>query len=112
VLQEIGRTLKTGLRGMDIVGRLGGDEFAVLLPEAGLEAAEELLTRVQGGLTKAMDAGGWAVTTSIGAITLEGAAIDLDVLLHEADNLMYTAKQAGKNRIHARVTSSAVAQSA
>jgi diguanylate cyclase (GGDEF)-like protein len=91
------------LRAVDTAGRLGGDEFAVLLPgvdEAGaLAVAEDLvelmrLTRVE------VEGRSVGTTASVGITTLrEGAEVDTQRLLMQADRAMYEAKHAGGDRV-------------
>ncbi len=108
VLRALGQLLSTSLRATDVAGRLGGEEFAVLLPGTTVEGA----SRVAEGLRQLVEAeriqdGGVAihVTTSIGLAHLAPASLgDVDsealvTLMRAADQALYTAKQAGRNRL-------------
>jgi len=104
VLRVVGGLLLKCVRGNDVVGRLGGDEFAILLTEADEQQARSALTRVQGALRKALDEVRWSseirVTASLGAVMHHGEAKrSSDELLHEADALMYRAKQLGRDQL-------------
>jgi diguanylate cyclase (GGDEF)-like protein len=91
------------LRAMDTIGRTGGEEFSVLLPETPLDAAmalaEKIRREVQDCSMQAPD-GAFRVTVSIGAAQLE-AEENFQALMARADLLLYGAKHAGRNRVHA-----------
>jgi diguanylate cyclase (GGDEF)-like protein/PAS domain S-box-containing protein len=96
--------MKQALREGDTLARLGGDEFVAVMVDMGsIETSLPMLTRL---LTAA------AEPVQLGEITLQVSAslgvtfypqaedIDADQLLRQADQAMYQAKQAGKNRYH------------
>jgi diguanylate cyclase (GGDEF)-like protein len=85
------------------VARLGGDEFTVLFPETGSDAAQTVLSKIQGLLTAEMQRNAWAITFSIGAVTYVEAAESVNKMIQMADNLMYVAKRNGKNLIEHKV---------
>ena len=103
LLVHLGKILRDNTRDKDIIGRMGGDEFALLMPgvEPAVAAAvtERLLTAV--AAHPIPDNGlGLKVTASIGAVRLEGSNTpDARELLIKADEAMYQAKTAGKNRV-------------
>lgn len=83
----------------DIIARWGGEEFVVLMPGVDLEEAAiriEYLRRSTGRL----QAGGRAITFSAGVAQHAPGADVLDAL-RVADDRMYAAKQAGRDRVHA-----------
>jgi diguanylate cyclase (GGDEF)-like protein len=95
VLRAVARCLGEVVREFDTVGRLGGEEFGILLP--GLDAAGA--TRVAHRLRRAvaeLHPGGYTVTTSLGVAT---GTDDVDALLARADECLYAAKGAGRNRV-------------
>lgn len=100
LLQAIARCIRAHIREYDIAGRLGGDEFAVILPGTGLEEAQKAAERISAEVARASD-GRWAVTLSAGVVTFHLPPGTVDDLLNPADALLYKAKAAGKNRIHA-----------
>ena len=93
VLRDIARSLQHGIRTTDVVARLGGDEFALLFPQTGSRAAESTLRKLAEQLAAAMNAGGWPVTFSIGAVTSADAPCEAEEILRHADELMYGIKR-------------------
>jgi diguanylate cyclase (GGDEF)-like protein len=98
LLVAISRTMLESLRGMDVISRLGGDEFCLLLPESGEQAGRAALLKLEQRLREEMQGGGWPVTFSLGAATFNDAAPSGEKMIQLADELMYRAKQSGKNR--------------
>lgn len=103
VLVEMAARLKAVLRGGDTVARLGGDEFALLL--VGLEhidECEQALERLLAAIARPVMVGGQAavISASIGVTLFPHDQSSPDTLLRHADQAMYEAKQAGRNRYH------------
>jgi diguanylate cyclase (GGDEF)-like protein/PAS domain S-box-containing protein len=103
VLIEVSRRIGGTIRGGDTVARLGGDEFVVLL--LGLERGEECtasITRLLEAISQPIKIGEKPVVVgaSIGVSIYPLDDDDPDTLLRHADQAMYMAKQAGKNRFH------------
>jgi len=103
VLRVVGQTILRNLRSSDTVARLGGDEFAVLFPEAGLDAAQMVLCKIQGLLMAEMQRNAWPISFSIGAVTYVEAPESVNKMIQMADDLMYVAKRNGKNLIEHKV---------
>uniref|UniRef100_I2Q490 diguanylate cyclase n=1 Tax=Desulfovibrio sp. U5L TaxID=596152 RepID=I2Q490_9BACT len=95
VLRGVGRCLADALQAPGRVGRLGGEEFGVLLPGVTGPAAVAVAERLRRSL-EALQPDGLAVTASFGVA--EGAK-DVDALLALADECLYAAKRAGRNRV-------------
>lgn len=93
LLRAVAGALRERLRRIDTVARLGGDEFAVLLPEVGPDAVEPLVGELRLAVERAVRAGGWPVSVSIGATTVADPAASAAAVLEHADGLMYAAKQ-------------------
>ena len=93
--------LKTVLRAGDTLSRLAGDEFVLLFSELGsFEECAMILDRVLEAVRRPVNASGHVlcVTASIGVSLYPDDKADPDTLLRHADQAMYLAKQAGKNR--------------
>ena len=105
---EVLRALSTILRGRarrprDLVARLGGDEFAVLLPETTPQAAAAIATTIHVDLANLSSRSGSHIplppfTASIGIHTTQSGDETAAELFELADNALYQAKQAGRNR--------------
>ena len=102
LLQSVAKTLIANTRSIDIVSRLGGDEFAILFPESNEENAKTAINKVQKELLSSVTNDKWPVTFSIGVVTCYKSC-NLDELIKEADNLMYTVKASGKNGIEYKI---------
>lgn len=100
-LQQVADRIRAAMRHADSAGRLGGDEFAIILPATDSEGAEIFLARLARALEAATTPGG-GVNCSIGAVTVTRGEPAADAVIGRADSLMYSAKQAGKNRFIAK----------
>ena len=104
VLVNLALRLNEVMRQGDTLARLGGDEFvAVLLDFAETSAIASLLDRLLVVVAQPIQINGLSlrVSASIG-VTVYPQALDIDAdqLLRQADQSMYQAKLAGKNRYH------------
>ncbi len=102
-LIEIAARLQQNLRTEDTLARLGGDEFVMLLNELdGTHEWEAVLQRVmqQVQAPVTLDGHVMAVSVSVGVTLFPDDDADPDALLRHADQAMYRAKQAGRNRYH------------
>ena len=106
VLVWLGALLKKQARGVDVAARVGGEEFVVLLPRADHQASEAFAERVRRAVAAAGPASGrgraglsesMRLTVSAGVASAE-APVDGPALLAEADQALYAAKRAGRNR--------------
>jgi diguanylate cyclase (GGDEF)-like protein len=105
-LRSVGRTLAAGCRRpRDVLARYGGEEFIAILPETTGEGAaavaETLRESIEAlGIEHAASAFP-VVTISIGVATLSRSAeMTCGVLIERADDALYRAKAAGRNRVH------------
>ncbi len=99
-LRRLANALQAGTRGIDTAARIGGEEFALVLPETdsvrGLEVAERLRQEIKA--TEIPLAG--QITVSIGLAECTIAFNDARALYMAADNALYEAKRAGRDRVH------------
>jgi diguanylate cyclase (GGDEF)-like protein len=102
LLRDIALALGSTLRAVDVVARLGGDEFAVLLPETDAEAARVALERCRESIrarvrvAEGIPAG---VGATIGAVVFRQPPRSAEAAIRAADDRMYEAKHAGRDRV-------------
>ncbi len=103
LLIEVGQRLKACVRAGDTVSRLGGDEFVLLFSNLSSEhECDQAVNRVLVALNQPFLLSGrhLAISASIGVTLYPTDGADADTLLRHADQAMYIAKQAGRNRSH------------
>jgi diguanylate cyclase (GGDEF)-like protein len=103
VLRAVAAVLTEAVRDPMFVGRMGGEEFLLLLPDATVEAARQVAERVREAVV-GLDDARWpsdcALTVSIG-VTIARPGLDrVSDALRRADQALYAAKAAGRNRVH------------
>ena len=99
-LKALAARVSKTLRATDMVARYGGEEFVVLMPDTNLQDAQEILTRLQRGLSGGLflhEQKDVLVTFSAGVTTCR-TADRLQDALERADQALYEAKRTGKNR--------------
>lgn len=103
VLRDLARLLCDVIRVDDHVFRNGGEEFTVLLPECSREMSFDIAERIRAAVENHLFPlpGGRVlkVTISIGVATYPTMAADLGLLVERADQGLYLAKRAGRNKI-------------
>jgi diguanylate cyclase (GGDEF)-like protein len=102
VLQLIGNTIQHVARVEDTVCRWGGEEFLIVAPNISLEegiAAAHRFRRFVESLAISVDVHSISVTISLGVACLDVDSKTRDRLLIEADQALYEAKLAGRNRV-------------
>ncbi|MCX5642984.1 MAG: GGDEF domain-containing protein, partial [Candidatus Omnitrophica bacterium] len=99
LLHLIAVTMKKNLRTMDTVARLGGDEFAVFMPETKLEQTRIVIDRLQKTLLEVAKNNQWPITFSAGVVCYDTPPQTAGEAIKAADELMYSAKTSGKNKI-------------
>lgn len=102
VLHEVAQYLLKNVRRYDQVCRYGGEEFVVLLPATDPRKAKQVLDRLRRGMKrKRIDIGDGqtiSVSASFGIASLNPVEPIMATIDH-ADQAMYEAKQAGRNRV-------------
>jgi diguanylate cyclase (GGDEF)-like protein len=113
VLRRLGTLMREEVRRRDVLARIGGEEFALVCLLPGPDRVDHLgdgmrlrLDRLRRRISEhSWDevAPGLRVTVSIGAVlTARGSSPSAEDLLRQADELLYAAKAAGRNRVLAR----------
>jgi diguanylate cyclase (GGDEF)-like protein len=97
VLAEAAGRVRDVIRSADIACRVGGDEFAVIMPESGLEQADQLFVRIQSTVSERPIGVAGRLHVSAGIAELK-ADDDSISLFERADEALYRAKQAGKGQ--------------
>ncbi len=98
VLSELGERLRTVSRGAELVARLGGEEFAWVLPGSDATTALQASERLRRDIAALKFAEAGRLTISIGVSTLQ-PGLDASALLERADQGLYAAKRAGRDRV-------------
>ena len=110
VIRRVADAIIATLREADLGARWGGDEFAVLMPDTPENAARHSAERLAAHL-RWRHGDAEPVSVSVGIATFDPARatfdparatyVDAEELAHRADEAMYHAKRAGRDRIHA-----------
>lgn len=98
VLCDTAYQLRKRLHSFELVYRLGGEEFLIVLPGVAGVAGCEVAERLRGALEHAEPAG-VAITVSIGVSAASGEQMNYEALFKAADEALYAAKRAGRNRV-------------
>jgi diguanylate cyclase (GGDEF)-like protein len=103
VLRQLATIMRSTARETDTVARLGGDEFVVILPDSDWRGARIFAERLRDTVQSASfgpPGGGIRVTLSIGvAVGERPEDLEPDLLMVAADEALYDAKEAGRDRI-------------
>jgi diguanylate cyclase (GGDEF)-like protein len=102
VLRTVGQVLLEGIRQVDLAGRYGGEEFALILPETDLPGALKLAERLRVSLETTpvhLAEGKTLQATASFGVALKDELPSADELVTVADEALYAAKRAGKNRV-------------
>jgi diguanylate cyclase (GGDEF)-like protein len=96
VLRNFASQCRRHLRPGDSLGRIGGEEFLLLLPGAGIEAADAVIDRLRAGLALQSGQTPYAFTFSAGLAEAQ-CGENLSALLKRGDAALYVAKHSGRN---------------
>jgi len=104
VLRDLAGTLRENVREIDTAARWGGEEFALILPGTDLEGAAQVAERIRAALAEreilSVDGAALHVTASFGVAT-SNPTTTVQQLVEAADEALYRAKRAGKDRVYA-----------
>ncbi len=101
VLREVGKILHAGVRKSDLPCRVGGDEFIILLADLSEDEARMRAEAVRAAIGSFPHPGndrGIRITTTMGG-TLYRPGETAEEIMHRADEALYAAKRAGRNRL-------------
>ncbi len=101
-LKTVAKTIQDEIRSPDLLSRYGGEEFCILLPETELDGASAFAERIRkkvAGILLDVDGSQESLTISMGVSTLDPSTPNLIELLDQADDALYRAKRAGRNRV-------------
>jgi diguanylate cyclase (GGDEF)-like protein len=100
ILKSVARIAGDHLRDADVIARYGGEEFIVLLPQSSARQAMIVAERIRAGVAAhGIDIGKGTVKVTISAGIADAVTEDaLDRLIGRADQALYQAKEAGRNR--------------
>ncbi len=113
VLKQVGKICSAHCRKVDYIGRLGGEEFAVLLRGLDLAGASQVAEECRSILAQldTRECGyAFVVTASFGVTSTAQSGYDLSRLLSHADQMLYRAKNEGRNRVCAYTVDAAADQ--
>lgn len=102
ILKAIAKIMRTTVRAGEMVCRLGGEEFLIICPKSGVSAAQHAAERIHQAIASTpvkSDGNEWSVTVSLGVAERKAFMRSPQDLLKAADEMLYAAKQAGRNRV-------------
>ncbi len=104
LLQRVSRLIGSKIRDTDTLGRYGGEEFLVILPETSHNGAAKVAEKIRRTIAETRFKGQETqpkgrVTISLGLATFHGEYEQGKHLIHSADQLLYKAKEAGRNML-------------
>lgn len=99
VIKMLGRHLKTNSRKTDLVCRTGGEEFLMLLPGIDIHLAVVIAERLRKNVAEMSFPICQHITISIGVTSFLPKEVPIDAALKTADNALYRAKNAGRNKV-------------
>ncbi|WP_395339661.1 GGDEF domain-containing protein [Ningiella sp. W23] len=97
VLQAVAKCFERILAQSDVICRWGGEEFIIYLPERDVKAAMPVVEAIREVISQE-EIDGIKVTMSFGLIQTKGSQ-SFDEALQQADELLYTAKATGRNKV-------------
>ncbi|MEA1938612.1 MAG: PleD family two-component system response regulator [Pseudomonadota bacterium] len=107
VLKELARRIGNNMRTSDLVARYGGEEFVVILPDTNRDSALAIAERLRCSIADvpfqiSADVSSLDLTISIGVAEAASNGVTGLKVLKRADQALYDAKHAGRNRVMSR----------
>ena len=103
VLQEFANRFRENTRSIDLVCRYGGEEFILVMPgvdsSASYQIAERMRARIAERPFRVSSDLSVPITASVGLSTVDSANDTPEIIFKRADNALYAAKRAGRNRV-------------
>lgn len=103
LLRQVTALFQTHIRQSDTLARLGGDEFGILLPHCPLPKAQQIANALREAVHSfrfAWQQQQFTIGVSIGLVAIDDRSQEVTAVLKAADAACYTAKNAGRNRVH------------
>lgn len=103
LLKSIVYVMKSQIRHRDLLVRVGGDEFALLLHDTDMTEAHTIAERIRRSISAYRfdyKSKIFSIGASIGAIEINAYSSNNENIIAHADIACYTAKEAGRNRVH------------
>jgi diguanylate cyclase (GGDEF)-like protein len=97
VLRDVAYELRKRLRSFELAYRLGGEEFLIVLPGVSHLEGQEIAERLRAAIEQSHPTG-IPITISLGLSAASGEAVVYETLFKAADQALYEAKRAGRNR--------------
>ncbi len=108
-LEMVADILRDMARKSDIIGRYGGDEFMIIIPESSLDGAEDFAERIRTTLSRKVFTTEHdkkiSISLSFGVSSFNPVMDTPDTFVSRADQALYAAKHAGRNRVAVEKTS-------
>ncbi len=97
-LRDVAYALRKRLHSFELVYRLGGEEFLIVLPGVDSHDGHGVAERLRAAIEEVRPAG-IPITISVGVSAAAGEEVEFDRMFKEADEALYEAKRAGRNRV-------------
>ena len=103
-LKELAQLISSQIRDVDLAARYGGEEFAVVVPYAGIEVGKKVAKRIHEAIRSHKFAAAPEeryenLTVSLGLAVYPADAWKIEDLIEQADQMLYKAKENGKNQL-------------
>lgn len=103
LLRQVASILQDRVRANDTLARLGGDEFGILLENCPIDKARRVAEGVRDAIAEfkfCWEQQVFNIGVSIGVVAINEHSANMTEIMKQADSACYTAKDAGRNRVH------------